>query len=108
MDLDIINVITGFVSAFCAVIGLVLLRSKKVQNENTNNKVISLKNILVLIIISSGWFLSCISYLLVFEPYGSFITSYDYKNFYGWLLSFPAIIILSFGLRLLTSSKKSK
>lgn len=103
MDWEVINGITGIVSAISAVIGIKYLA--QVPKKEHDFSVISTESISRLVITSSGWALCCLCYLLTVKPFGSFVTDRDYQTFYGWVLACPALLVFLKGCVLLLGDK---
>lgn len=101
MDWEIINGITGIVSALCALMGVGYFAIPKTDDKLKQGRRLTDK-VIVYIVVCSGWILCCLSYLWMFEPYGGIVTNSEYQKFFGVILSFPAIILFFFGLGLLS------
>jgi hypothetical protein len=97
---DAVNGITGLVSAVCAVIGLVI-QSRAHSEEITSGgggSLLPRRYLASFLLVSSGWALCSLCFLLVFEPFGSYVSDRDYIKFYGIVLSVPAFLILRCGI----------
>ncbi len=103
MEPETINMTTGIVSALMAILSTALILIGKIglsaSSKRINNKYI--RTILVLILSSSGWALSCLCYLWIFEPFGIYPSKWDYKKLYGIILAYPSLVILYFGTKML-------
>jgi hypothetical protein len=107
LDWEVINGITGIIGAISAVgsIGYISTRNK---DEINSTKLISTYKFMSFLLACSGWVLLCFASLWIFEPYGRLPNKYEYQQFFGVLISFPAIILFSFGIKLLNSDKNLK
>jgi hypothetical protein len=105
MDWEVINGITGIVSAISGFMGIKHL-STTPSNKQTAS-IVSTENISKLAVISAGWALCCLCFLLIFEPFGPYMRDRDYLEFYGYVLACPALIIFFSGYNLLFSDKPS-
>lgn len=107
MDWEVINGITGIIGAISAIgsIGYISTRAKERLDDS---KLISTFKFVSFLLACSGWILLCFAYLWVFEPYGWRPDKYDYQQLFGVIISFPAIIIFVFGLKLMGSKKYNK
>jgi len=104
LDWEVVNGITGIIGAISALgsIGYISTRTK----ENiASNKIVSIYKFMSFLLACSGWVLLCFAYLWFFEPFGSYLRPDHYQKFFGVLLSFPAIVLFGFGLKLLFSEK---
>jgi glucose uptake protein GlcU len=102
MDWEVINGITGLISAMCAVVGIGYFSSyKSDENSSEESTLLSKEKLASFVIACSGWALCCLSYLWVFEPYGSFPRDEEYRHLFGVILGFPAVVILLYGSDLL-------
>jgi hypothetical protein len=111
MDWEIVNGVTGLISAVCAVLSIVYLSLQTTPergSEAARQGVISSYKLASFVIACSGWALCCLSFLWVVEPYGSYPSREDYQHFYGIIIAFPAIVILMFGLGLLQEQERDK
>ena len=104
MDWEVINGITGIISAVAAVgsIGYISTRNK---GEVNSTKLISTYKFMSFVLACSGWVLLSFACLWIFEPYGSILRDNEYQQFFGFLLSFPAIVLFRFGISLMTGEK---
>lgn len=108
MDWDVVNGFTGIVSAISAIVGLgysAVPHKLDDKSELGLTRYLSTKKIMFFMVACSGWILCCLSYLWIVEPYGSYVSSDNYQQFYGILIAFPALIILFTGLRLLNGTE---
>jgi len=101
MNWEVVNGITGFISAICALISIVYLGTNSMNKNDSKNTILSKFQLISFMLFCSGWVLSCLSFLWFIEPYGSYMSDKDYQNFFGVILGFPAVIILMYGLNLL-------
>lgn len=106
MDWELINGITGIVSAVSAVLGIGYFRFHK-ETPAEEASLLSMHKLMSFIVACSGWALCCLSFLWVVEPYGCCPLSSDYQHFFGVMLGFPAIVVFIFGLGLLQGPKRS-
>jgi uncharacterized membrane protein len=104
LNWEIINGVTGAVSAICAIISLVYVRTHNKSNASPNNAILTAYNFASFCLACSGWLLSCLCFLWIFEPFGSYPSNSDYKKFFGVLIAFPAITIFRYGLGLMSTS----
>ncbi|MCP5351597.1 MAG: hypothetical protein H6926_00175 [Chromatiales bacterium] len=100
MDWETLNGITGVISAIGALGSLAYLftHSPQEQAPEGQHSVLSMHKLMSFLLACSGWVLCCLSFLWVFEPYGLLISDRDYQHFFGIMLSFPAFLILLYGL----------
>ncbi len=101
MDWEVINGITGVISAICAIGSIGYFFTQDVRKSERSNKVISTYKLMSFLLACSGWVLCCLAILWVFEPYGCCPTRYDYQNFSGFLIAFPALVLFTFGVRVM-------
>lgn len=99
-DWETVNGITGVISAVCAAISLLyMITSRKSEEiDSSETRIISIEKFMHFLLACSGWVLCCLSVLWFFEPFGSYPSRSEYKQFYGILLAFPAIVIFLTGL----------
>ena len=99
MNWEVLNGVTGIISAICAVvsIGYFSTHSKEDADEAASN-MLTVKQIMSFLLVCSGWVLWCLSFLWFFEPYGSFISHKDYRNFLGVILALLALIVFIYGI----------
>ena len=100
MNWDAVNGITGLVSAVCAVIGLII-QPKAHTEEITSGgggPLLPRRYFASFLLVSSGWALCSLCFLLVFEPFGPYVSDRNYIKFYGVVLSVPAFLILRCGV----------
>lgn len=107
MDWELINGITGIVSAVCALLSIGYLGFHKGAPVEEAT-LLSLHKLMSFVVVCSGWALCCLSFLWVAEPYGCCPLSSDYRQFFGVILGFPAIVVFMFGLRLLQGPERNK
>jgi hypothetical protein len=107
LDWEVINGITGIIGAISAL-GSIGYISTRTKNDVVSNKVVSTYKFMSFLLSCSGWVLICFAYLWFFEPYGSYPASYEYQQFFGVLLSFPAVVLFGFGIKLMCSEKYNK
>lgn len=106
MNWEQANGIATIVSAVCAVISLGYMLIPHKSREQQPYRAISLDKFMHFLLASSGWVLVCISILWIFEPFGPFPLDRQYKQFYGILLSFPAVVIFMTGYKYLIGKNK--
>ncbi|WDE01483.1 hypothetical protein [Thalassomonas actiniarum] len=104
MDWEVVNGVTGIIGAISAIASIGYISTHK-KDTLENNKVVSTYQLISFLLACSGWVLLCFAYLWFLEPFGSFVTDDDYQKFFGVLLSFPAIIMLGFGIKLMCNGK---
>ena len=106
MDWNVVNGITGIVSAICALISIGYFKTHSAQSvKEVSHSIITNRKLMAFLLVCSGWFLCCLSFLWVVEPFGSYVSQDDYQQFYGVMLVLPAILILLFGLQVLKYEK---
>lgn len=108
MNWEVINGITGIVSAVGAIASLGYLGMHQTIIKEESNSILTLHKFMAFLLACSGWVLCCLSFLWVIEPYGRFPLDSEYQHFFGVLLAFPAIIIFMFGLKVLQDEKNTK
>jgi len=109
MDWELLNGITGLISAVCAIISAGYFSFHKDGSEETEPKaVLSARKLASFLVASSGWALCCLSFLWVFEPFGGIPTDDEYRQFYGVILAFPAFVVFNFGLGLLRPAQSDQ
>ncbi|MDX1462202.1 MAG: hypothetical protein R3359_04030 [Marinirhabdus sp.] len=109
MDWKVINGITGLISAICAIAGIGYFSShKRTQNDEESSNLLSTERLVSFVIASSGWALSCLSFLWVTEPYGAFPSDKEFRHFFGVILGFPALILFFYGFDLLINGVNSR
>lgn len=103
MNWELINGITGIVSALCALLSTAyFLFQNKFANFPPKQSVSRLLDRMVAFLLAcSGWILCCLSFLWVLEPYGSHPTDSEYRHFFGVMIVFPAVVIFIFGINLM-------
>ena len=106
MDWQVVNGITGIVSAIAAVVSVAYIRvSKLPTTEGDGLAALSSYQLASFIIVCSGWALCCLAGLWVFEPFGSYPSPSEYQQLFGVILALPALILLKFGVELLHGGK---
>ncbi|WP_421722030.1 hypothetical protein [Alloalcanivorax xenomutans] len=109
MDWELLNGITGLISAVCAIIsvGYISFHEER-PGQAGPEAVLSTRKLASFLVACSGWALCCLSFLWVFEPFGRFPLDAEYRQFYGVILAFPAGVLLNFGLGLLRSDRSDQ
>ena len=107
MGWELINGITGIVSAVCAVIGIGYFGFHK-DTPVEKTTLLSMHKLMSFVVACSGWALCCLSFLWITEPYGCCPLPSDYQQFFGVILGFPAIVVFMFGLGLLLAPERNK
>jgi hypothetical protein len=105
LDWEAINGITGIVSAICALGSIGYFSTQDKALSQSNNRVVSTYKIMSFLLACSGWLLGCLAILWIFEPYGCCPMKSEYQHFSGFLLSFPALVIFIFGVRVMRNEK---
>ena len=100
MDWEVVNGITGIIGALSAIASIRYISTFK-KEPLENHKIVSTYKLMSFLLACSGWILLCFAYLWLFEPFGMHISDSDYQKFFGAVLSFPAIIMLAFGIKLM-------
>ncbi|TMP41531.1 hypothetical protein CWB96_15165 [Pseudoalteromonas citrea] len=100
MNWEVINGITGIIGAIGTVASIRYITTHQ-KEPNDNNKIVSTYKLMSFLLACSGWVLLCFAYLWFFEPLGAFVSDSDYQKFFGIMLSFPAIVMFIFGIRLM-------
>ncbi|CCN45253.1 membrane hypothetical protein [Vibrio nigripulchritudo MADA3029] len=98
LEWEVINGITGIVSAICSILGVGYFGTKRKSEIGTSDRMLTLPTVMAFLFSSGGWGLLCLCGLWVFEPFGSFVSSDDYLKFYGVVLALPAFMVFGFGL----------
>ena len=102
MDWEVINGITGLISAICAVLSIGYIYNRKHSHQTDEQQtILTANNAASFIIACSGWTLCCLSFLWVVEPFGRYPTAEEYQQFYGVIIAFPALVLFRFGVLLL-------
>lgn len=107
MDWELINGITGLISAVCAILGIGYFGFQK-GAPTEEHSLLNVHKLVSFVVACSGWALCCLSFLWVAEPYGCCLMSSDYQHFFGVILGFPAIVVFMFGLSLLQGQERNK
>ena len=106
MDWGVINGIAGIISSICAIISIGYLATHKTKPTSTqSSNILTLDKLISFLLACSGWVLICLSFLWAFEPFGTYPLDTEYKQFYGVLLAFPALIIFQFGYKVMQKQK---
>lgn len=109
MNWEVVNGITGLVSAICAVLGIGYFGfHKSTTHTNENQPILKMDNLVSFVVACSGWALCCLSFLWVVEPFGCCPLPREYQQFFGVILAFPALVIFLFGLNLLQGKEHNK
>ena len=102
MDWEVVNGITGIVSAVCAVVSLAYLGFESRRPANIErHSILSMHRFMSLVLASSGWALLCLSGLWIFEPFGCCPMDEDYLKLYGVVIAFPAGVLFLAGIKLM-------
>lgn len=109
MDWNVVNGIAGIVSAICAVVSLSYLGFERIRSKDSepSQAIRSFHKFMSFVLASSGWALCCLAVLWIFEPYGCCPTRNEYRQFYGIVLGFPALVIFLAGVALLRGKEKT-
>jgi hypothetical protein len=109
MDWELLNGVTGLISAVCAIISVGYFSFHKESPYKTGPEaVLSVRKLASFLVACSGWALCCLSFLWVFEPFGRFPSDAEYRQLYGVILAFPAYVLLNFGMGLLRSNQSDQ
>ena len=109
MDWELLNGVTGLISAVCAIISVGYFSFHKESPDKTGPEaVMSVRKLASFLVACSGWALCCLSFLWVFEPFGRFPSDAEYRQLYGVILAFPAYVLLNFGIGLLRSNQSDQ
>lgn len=104
MDWEQLNAITGSISAICAVCSLAYFNKAKPNNEKLQDtSFLSAHKLIAFLLGWSGWCLACLSFLWFFQPFGSYPTTDEYKQFYAAIIAFPGLVLLRTGILLMDS-----
>ena len=102
MDWELVNGITGLISAICAIVGIGYFGFEKDITPSVEERTsFNMRKLVSFVIACSGWVLCCLSYLWIAEPYGCCMSSSEYQHFYGVVLGFPAVVVFFFGVKLM-------
>lgn len=101
MDWEIVNGITGIISAIAAVCGVGYFGTHSSKPKTTEEPILSTHKLASFVVACSGWALCCLSFLWVAEPFGRYPSDGEYQQFFGVILTFPAVVIFRFGIGLL-------
>ena len=107
MNWEVINGVTGIIGAISALTSIIYLQ-KSTKKNIINNKIISTYKFMSFLLACSGWVLLCLCYLWLFKPYGSYPLPYQYQQFFGFLLIFPAMVLFGFGLKLMIAKNNAQ
>lgn len=105
MDWDVLNGVTGVISAICSILGLGYFGRKSKYENETSGRILSMPKFMAFLLSSAGWSLLCLSGLWVLEPFGSFVDDREYLTFYGVVLAYPSLMIFMFGLSVLEEQR---
>ncbi|EGR3370858.1 hypothetical protein DMJ37_23910 [Vibrio parahaemolyticus] len=105
MDWDVLNGVTGVISAICSVLGLGYFGRKYRYDTETSQRILSVPKFMAFLLSSAGWSLLCLCGLWVLEPFGSHIDDREYLTFYGVVLAYPSLMIFMFGLSVLEEQR---
>lgn len=105
MSWEVVNGITGIISAISAVISIKYVSTNS-ETVTPKNKLISTYKVMCFLLFCSGWTLCCLAYLLIFEPFGSTVMAREYREFFGYVLSVPSLIVLRFGMSILLTKQR--
>lgn len=109
MRWELVNEITGVISAACAVLGVIMQRNAPpALTHYDRHQLLSRRRPASFLLASSGSALCCLCFLLVFEPYGRFISHREYIQFYGVVLCVPALLTLRFGVLLANQEETAR
>lgn len=105
MNWEIINGITGIISAVAAILGIGYFGTHFAKPKTVEGPILNTFKLASFVVACSGWALCCLSFLWMFEPFGSYPTDSEYQQFFGIILAFPAVVIFLFGIDLLQRSE---
>lgn len=109
MSWEVINGITGLVSALCALLSVGYVSFHRAPQKDVESRsILGFHKLASFVIACSGWALCCLSFLWVAEPFGSYPLPLEYQQFYGVIIAFPAIVIFMFGMNLLQGQERNK
>ena len=97
LEWEAISGVSGVISAAVAVYSVVDISRNERRNEQQPNSSISHLNMYLLF--CSGWVLCVLAFNWCFEPFGSYLTKWDYQKLYGVMLSVPAVTLTLFAAR---------
>lgn len=103
MNWEIISGISGLISAVIAVISLFKIKPFVSNNEKSYKDKIKEKYFSY-VLACCGWVLCVLSWAWLSNEYGSLITDREMKEVLGITLSFPAIILFTYGLKRIGAS----
>lgn len=101
MDWEVLNGITGIISAIAAVCGIGYFGTHSAKPKSSEEPILSTYKLVSFVVACSGWALCCLSFLWIAEPFGRYPSDSEYQQFFGFILAFPAVIIFLFGVDLL-------
>jgi hypothetical protein len=94
---EVISAITGVVSAICAVVSVVGIRSSVEESlQGTQSHAgVSTRSIFSFLLVSSGWTLCVLSFIWIVQPYGRYMRHEDYVQIIGIIFGLPAFLLTS-------------
>lgn len=99
MNWEVVNGITGIISASCAIVSIAYFSThSKQEAAEISSNMLTVQKTMSFLLVCSGWILCCLSFLWLVEPYGSYVSNDDHQNFLGVILALPALIIFLYGL----------
>lgn len=105
MDWEIVNGITGIISAIAAILGIGYFSTHSAKSKSADKPILNTYKLASFVVVCSGWALCCLSFLWIVEPFGSYPTDSEYLQFFGVMLAFPAFVVFLFGIGLLQGAE---
>jgi hypothetical protein len=99
---EIVSAIAGAVSAICDIKSTATSSEPQKQEsapEDPRPWLASRPRRSILFALrSTGWCFAVVSFVLITQPYGSYMTEREYQQLFGWIAAGPTLLIILAGL----------
>ena len=107
IEWEVVNGITGVISAVAAVTSLLLVFLSRLQRSKADvpARAPVLSGILGFILVSASWIVCVMSFNFIVDPFGPYVSNDDERTLFGVAIGLPAVIALWHSVRLMLSSQ---
>lgn len=96
---EVIGAISGAISAICDIRGIARPAvAPEAPSAKKAGKSLTPRRLRSFVLRCAGWWLGVLSFMLIGQPYGSYIADREYQELLGWIIAGPAFLIILAGL----------
>jgi hypothetical protein len=92
---EVIGAVSGAISAICDIRGTTQSAgTPDASFANKSGKRPTPRRLRSFLLRCAGWWLTVFSFILIGQPYGSYINDREYRELLGWIIAGPAFLII--------------